>query len=69
MQILGLICMYFDDAAVEVKKNLLLFRFPPAIPCERSMNNFWCTVFEFMKISFITIGQYYVKKHLCAPAA
>ena len=49
MQILGLLGMYFDAAVVEVKKNLLLIRFALAILWKRSMDNFWCTVFEFMK--------------------
>ena len=31
MQILGLLGTYFDAAVVEVKKNLLLFRFSLAI--------------------------------------
>ena len=49
MQILGLIGMYFGDAVVEVKKNLLLFRFALVILRDRSMNTFWSTVFMINK--------------------
>ena len=39
MQILGLLGMSFDAVVVEIKKDLLLFRFAQAILCENEKNN------------------------------